>query len=113
MSTAGAYSKSSDELVRPDAPKMDLVITVCDQAAGETCPLWPGMPAKAHWSAPDPAAHMEQPDKVREVTRDVFHLMQRRIALLLSLPMATLDRMSLQSQIRRIAEQTSTINCPV
>ena len=113
MSTAGAYSKSWDEFVRPDAPKMDLVITVCDQAAGETCPLWPGMPAKAHWSAPDPAAHMEQPDKVREVTRDVFHLMQRRIALLLSLPMATLDRMSLQSQIRRIAEQTSTINCPV
>ena len=108
MSTSGARSKSWDEFARPDAPKMDLVITVCDQAAGEACPIWPGMPATAHWSAPDPAAYMQQPDRVREVARDVFHLMQRRISLLLSLPMATLDRMSLQSQARDIAEQTST-----
>jgi arsenate reductase len=113
MSTSGAHSKSWDEFARPDAPKMDLVITVCDQAAGEACPVWPGMPAKAHWSAPDPAAHMEQPDKVREVARDVFHLMQRRISLLLSLPMATLDRMSLQSRARDIAEQTSATSSPV
>jgi arsenate reductase len=107
MSTAGARSKSWDEFARPDAPKMDLVITVCDQAAGEVCPVWPGMPARAHWSAPDPAAHMARPDKVREVARDVFHLMQRRISLLLSLPMDTLDRMSLQSQTRQIANETS------
>jgi len=66
------------------------------------------MPAKAHWGAPDPAAHMGQPDKVREVARDVFHLMQRRVSLLLSLPMANLDRLSLQSQTRRIAEETRT-----
>jgi arsenate reductase len=108
LSTSGARSKSWDEFARPDAPKMDLVITVCDQAAGESCPVWPGMPAKAHWSAPDPAAHMDQPDKVREVTRDVFHLMQRRVSLLVSLPMATLDRMSLQSEARRIADETRT-----
>jgi arsenate reductase len=106
IGTSGARSKSWDEFARPDAPKMDLVITVCDQAAGEACPVWPGMPAMAHWSAPDPAAHMEQPDKVRAVARDVFHLMQRRISLLLSLPMATLDRMSLQARARAIAEQT-------
>jgi len=62
----------------------------------------------AHWSAPDPATHLKQPDKVREVVRDVFDLMQRRISLLLSLPMATLDRMSLQSQTRRIADETRT-----
>ena len=113
LSTAGARSKSWDEFARPDAPKLDLVITVCDQAAGEACPVWPGMPATAHWNAPDPAAHMEQPDKVREVVRDVFHLTQRRIALLLSLPMATLDRMSLQSQSRRIADETRTTTNPV
>ena len=106
MTTSGARSKSWDEFARPDAPKMDLVITVCDDAAGEACPVWPGMPAKAHWSAPDPAAHMEPPDKAREVVREVFHLMQRRISLLLSLPMATLDRMSLQSQAHEIARQT-------
>ncbi len=113
MSTADARSKSWDEFARPDAPRMDLVITVCDQAAGETCPVWPGMPARAHWSAPDPAAHMGDPDKVRAVARDVFHLMQRRISLLLSLPIATLDRMSLQAQTRGIAEKTGTASAPV
>ena len=113
MSATGARSKSWDEFARPGAPEMDLIITVCDQAAGEVCPIWPGMPAKAHWSAPDPAAHMEQPDKVRAVARDVFRLMQRRISLLLSLPIATLDRISLQSQTRRIAEQTSATGNPV
>jgi len=113
MSTADARSKSWDEFARTDAPKMDLVITVCDQAAGETCPVWPGMPAQAHWSAPDPAAHMEHPDRARAVARDVFHLMQRRISLLLSLPMATLDRMSLQSRAVRIADQTRTTDTPV
>jgi arsenate reductase len=113
MNTSGARSKSWDEFARPGAPKMDLVITVCDQAAGEACPLWPGMPAKAHWSAPDPAGHMEHPDKVREVARDVFHLMQRRISLLLSLPMTTLDRLSLQSQARRIADEGRTTSAPV
>jgi len=103
VSTSGARSKSWDEFARPEAPKMDLVITVCDQAAGESCPVWPGMPARAHWAAPDPAAQ-EHPDEVREVARAVFHLMQRRISLLLSLPMTTLDRTSLQSETRRIAD---------
>lgn len=106
IDTQAARSKSWDEFAKPDAPRMDLVITVCDQAAGETCPAWPGMPAKAHWSAPDPAAFMEDPEKAREVIREVFQLMQRRISLLLSLPIERLDRMSLQAQTRSIAERT-------
>jgi arsenate reductase len=106
LGTAGARSKSWDEFAGADAPRMDLVITVCDQAAGETCPAWPGMPARAHWSAPDPAAYMHDPQRAREVAREVHRLLQRRIGLLLALPMQTLDRMSLQSQARAIASQT-------
>jgi arsenate reductase len=107
IGTAGARSKSWDEFAAPDAPKMDLVITVCDQAAGESCPVWPGMPARAHWSAPDPAAHRDEPERARAVAKDVFNLMRQRISLLLSLPMETLDRMSLQAEARRIAERAS------
>jgi arsenate reductase len=112
LSTAGARSKSWDEFVAPDAPRMDIVITVCDQAAGELCPVWPGMPAKAHWSAPDPAAHMDDPDRAREVVKDVFHLMQRRLSLLLSLPVEALDRIALQAQARGIAEASRTTSQP-
>jgi protein-tyrosine-phosphatase len=112
LGTAAARSKSWDEFARPDAPRMDLVITVCDQAAGEACPVWPGTPAKAHWSAPDPAAHADQPEQVRATVRDVFHLMERRISLLLALPPETLDRRSLQSHAASIAEQTSPAGQP-
>ncbi|MDE2004101.1 MAG: arsenate reductase ArsC [Betaproteobacteria bacterium] len=106
IDTQAARSKSWDEFARTGAPRMDLVITVCDQAAGEACPVWPGMPAKAHWSAPDPAAFMEDPTKAREVIREVFQLMLRRISLLLALPIERLDRISLQAQTRSIAERT-------
>lgn len=107
VATEGARSKSWDEFARDDAPRMDLVITVCDQAAGEMCPVWPGMPAKAHWGAPDPAAHMDDPEKARAVIREVTQLMQRRISLLINLPVATLDRMSLQAETRAIANARS------
>lgn len=107
VSTAGARSKSWDEFARAEAPRMDLVVTVCDQAAGEVCPVWPGMPAKAHWAAQDPAAFMSDPEKAKRVVREVTQLMQRRISLLVSLPMATLDRMSLQAQTRAIAQETA------
>jgi protein-tyrosine-phosphatase len=103
--TAGARSKSWDEFAAPGAPRMDLIITVCDQAAGETCPVWPGMPAKAHWSAPDPAAYVDDPEQAKRVIREVFQQMQRRIALLMSLPIEKLDRMSLQSEARAIADK--------
>jgi arsenate reductase len=104
LQTEGARSKSWDEFARADAPRMDLVITVCDQAAGETCPVWPGMPATAHWSAPDPAAHMDDPERAKRVIREVTQLMQRRISLLVSLPAATLDRLSLQAHAHAIAK---------
>ncbi len=104
--TEGARSKSWDEFARDDAPRMDLIITVCDQAAGELCPVWPGMPAEAHWGAPDPAAYMDDPEKARAVIREVTQLLQRRISLLINLPMATLDRMSLQAETRAIAAQS-------
>ena len=107
IDTSGCRSKSWDEFAAPGAPAMDLVITVCDSAAGETCPVWPGHPARAHWSAPDPAAHDADPDKARAVAREVFQLMQRRISLLVNLPMETLDRLSLQSEARGIAERTA------
>jgi arsenate reductase len=107
IATDGARSKSWDEFARDEAPRMDLVITVCDQAAGEMCPMWPGMPAKAHWGAPDPAAHMDDPEKARAVIREVTQLMQRRISLLIILPVATLDRMSLQAETRAIANARS------
>lgn len=107
VSVEGARSKSWDEFASPDAPRMDLVITVCDQAAGEICPIWPGTPAKAHWSAPDPAASMHDPQQARRVIGEVARLMHRRISLLVSLPMETLDRMSLQAQTRAIATDTA------
>ena len=107
VATDGARSKSWHEFAGDEAPRMDLVITVCDQAAGELCPVWPGMPAKAHWGAPDPAAHMDDPEQARTVIREVTQLMQRRLSLLINLPVATLDRISLQAETRAIANARS------
>jgi protein-tyrosine-phosphatase len=101
----GARSKSWDEFAAPGAPQMDLVVTVCDAAAGETCPVWPGRPARAHWSAPDPPSWIDDPIAAQRVIREVFLLMQQRIAMLANLPVETLDRLSLQSQARAIAER--------
>lgn len=102
-----ARSKSWEEFAAPDAPRMDLIITVCDQAAGETCPVWPGQPATAHWSAPDPAVHMSDPGKAKNVIREVLELLHRRISLLISLPIDKMDRLSLQREARHIADETS------
>ena len=106
VSTQGARSKSWDEFAFKDAPHMDFVITVCDRAAGEVCPVWPGTPVLAQWSAPDPAPYMADPDKARQVIREIFHLMEWRISLFTSLPVDKLDHLSLEAQTRAIAGKT-------
>lgn len=109
ISALGARSKSWDEFATPNAPRMDLIVTVCDQAAGETCPVWPGHPSRAHWGAPDPAIYMHDRQKAEEVIREVFQITQRRISLLLSLPIEKLDRLSLEREATAIAENTSRV----
>jgi arsenate reductase len=100
--TAGLRSKSWDEFTRPDAPHLDFVITVCDDAAGQICPVWTGQPVTAHWSVPDPAvvsgSELEQVNAFREAFRNL----ERRIRLFLDLPHATLDRLALGERLRAI-----------
>ncbi len=103
--TDGMRSKSWDEFARPDAPELHFVITVCDQAAGEVCPAWPGQPMTAHWGLPDPAA-VEGDEPARErAFLDTFVTMKRRIQLMLSLPLASLDRMAIQRNITDIGSR--------
>jgi protein-tyrosine-phosphatase len=97
-------SKSWDEFAKPDAPKMDFVFTVCDNAANEVCPVWPGQPMTAHWSIPDPAAATGSDAEIAKAFRDAFMALQRRIELFTSLPVKSLDRMSLQKKLDDIGE---------
>ncbi len=99
---AEARSKNWDEFAQPGAPGLDFVVTVCDQAAGEACPVWPGQPMTAHWGVDDPARYMDDPEKARQVIRDVFHVLQRRILIFASLPIEKLDRLSLQNKMHGI-----------
>jgi arsenate reductase (thioredoxin) len=98
--TADLRSKSWDEFAMPDAPKMDLIITVCDNAAGESCPYWPGNPASAHWGYPDPSEGDDADAKKWEVFRQTLIAMRRRIELLVSLPAEKLDKLSLQQSAK-------------
>ena len=98
----GFRSKSWDEFAKPGAPKLDFVFTVCDNAAKEVCPVWPGQPMTAHWGVPDPAAVQGIEEQVEKAFRDAFFLLDRRISLFLSLPLATLDRLSLKKEIDKI-----------
>jgi arsenate reductase len=101
--TDGLRSKGWDEFARPDAARMDFVFTVCDQAAGEACPVWPGQPVTAHWGMPDPTA-VEGDEAARlKAFRDVAVMLKRRLDLLLALPTQRLDRLSLQQEVDRIA----------
>jgi arsenate reductase len=100
--TAGLRSKSWDEFAAPGAAPLDFVFTVCDDAAGETCPVWPGQPMTAHWGIPDPAAFVGPPDQQRHAFRQAFLALTRRIDLLTSLRVDALDRMSLQRRLDAI-----------
>ena len=99
----GLRSKSWNEFTQPGAPEIDLIVTVCDNAAGETCPVWPGRPITAHWGIEDPAA-VEGPGQ-REAFLDALRCLRRRIELLIALPLASLDQMSLQRQVRTIGSE--------
>ena len=98
----GLRSKSWNEFAQPDAPHMDFVFTVCDQAAAETCPIWPGQPITAHWGVPDPAAVEGTHEKKMAAFRDAFQRLDTRIKLFVALPLEKLDRLALQREARRI-----------
>jgi len=97
---AGFRSKSWDEFATPDAPPLDFVITVCDNAAGEVCPVWPGQPITAHWGFPDPAAVEGDDAKKQRAFSQLAYQLQTRIQLFLSLPIDKLDRLALQAHVR-------------
>ena len=99
IETGDLRSKSWDEFARPDAPSMDFVITVCDSAAGEVCPVWPGQPLTAHWSFRDPAAFQGSEKEARALFREVFRQIRTRVDLLRNLPLAKLDRMATKREL--------------
>jgi arsenate reductase (thioredoxin) len=103
----GLRSKSWDEFAQPGAPQLDFVFTVCDNAANEVCPVWPGQPMTAHWGIPDPAAARGSAEQIEKAFRDAFFLLDRRISLFLSLPMVSLDRLSLKRELDKIGQQPS------
>lgn len=103
-STEGLRSKSWDEFAAPDAPDFDFIFTVCDNAAGETCPLWPGMPVTAHWGIPDPA-HVEGSDEVKLAAfKKAYEQLARRIQLFMSLPIEKVDKLTLKQNLADIGK---------
>jgi arsenate reductase len=105
MPVANLRSKSWDEFAKPGAPKMDFVFTVCDNAANEICPVWPGQPITAHWGVPDPAAVSGTPQQIEHAFRDAYLLLDRRISLFLSLPLSSLDTLTVKKELDRIWQQ--------
>jgi arsenate reductase len=105
ISTEGLRSKSWDEFAAPNAPVMNFVFTVCDNAANEACPYWPGQPMTAHWGIPDPAAVKGTQQEIARAFRDAFVILDRRIGLFLSLPLATLGQMAIQKEIAEIGRK--------
>jgi len=102
ISTEGLRSKSWDEFAAPDAPKMNFVFTVCDDAANEPCPFWPGQPVTAHWGIPDPAAVKGTPEEIERAFQEAFVVLDRRIGLFLSLPISTLEQLDLKKELESI-----------
>jgi protein-tyrosine-phosphatase len=103
--TGELRSKSWDEFERPGALKLDFVFTVCDDAAEEVCPVWPGQPMTAHWGMPDPAAAPGSPAEIALAFADTYRMMSNRIGLFMSLPMSSLDRLSLQRRLDEIGQR--------
>ena len=102
--TEGLHSKSWDVFGQASAPHMDLVITVCDNAAGEVCPYWPGQPATAHWGYPDPSEVKGSEEQQREAFRQTLHAIRRRLELLVNLPASGVDKLMLQTKARALAK---------
>ena len=102
ISTSALRSKSWDEFAAPGAPQLDFVFTVCDNAANEQCPYWPGQPMTAHWGIPDPAAVNGTPEEIARAFHDAFVILDRRIGLFVSLPFGTLDQLAIKREIQNI-----------
>ena len=103
ISTDGLYSKTWDEFARPNAPHMDLIITVCDNAAGEVCPYWPGKPATAHWGYADPSAGDGNDEEKAKAFSQTLHAIRRRLDMLVALPDAKLNAMAIQNTAKELA----------
>ena len=103
--TQDLRSKSWMEFAEPGAPNLDFVFTVCDNAAKEVCPIWPGQPMTAHWGVPDPAAVTGTAQEVERAYREAFSILERRIGLFLSLPLASIDKLALKKEIDKIGHQ--------
>ncbi len=101
----GLRSKSWDEFAQPDSPQMDFIVTVCDKAAGEMCPLWPGQPVAAHWGFPDPAAVEGSDEEKRAAFAQTLRQIRNRVQLFLSLPLETLDRMAIENRMKAIGRE--------
>jgi arsenate reductase (thioredoxin) len=107
--TAGFRSKSWAEFAKPGAPALDFVFTVCDNAAGEACPVWPGQPMTAHWGVPDPAEATGSEAEVAVAFKDAYRMLHQRIGIFVALPIGGLDKLSLQSKLREIGRVTDAV----
>jgi arsenate reductase len=103
--TMGLRSKGWDEFAKPGAPQLDFVFTVCDSAAKEVCPVWPGQPMTAHWGVPDPAAAAGNEEQIKKAFHDAYLMLNRRISLFLCLPLQALDKLAIKSEIDKIGQQ--------
>src|SRR6266850_2062240 len=109
LPTEGLRSKNWEEFAKPEAPKMNFVFTVCDNAAQEMCPVWPGQPMTAHWGVPDPAAAKGSTEQLERAFCDAYLILERRISLFLSLPLSSLDKLAIQKEINQIGHQSDRI----
>jgi arsenate reductase (thioredoxin) len=102
--TSGFRSKSWSEFAKPGTPPLDFVFTVCDNAAGEACPVWPGQPMTAHWGIPDPAEATGSPAEIALAFKDAYRMLNQRIGIFIALPLRSLDQLSLQNKLREIGQ---------